>query len=386
MTKIAMPAIAIAFPLREDDPAGIRLALPGGARVRRVIILTYPGCFFGEMVKLLEMLAGLNDLAVIQGGQKIHFIPQIYSAMGGRISSPGSRLIHAQTLTVSGPIPIEPDLLIIAHGTRAAAAAPNESLSLWLRAVCPGAGQIVALGSGALRLAAAGLLNHRRATTHTALAPYLAEHYPLVKVNMPAPLQIDGNILTTSEHINLRELALLLLKGPLPLRLASQSQSGACEAQRLAAETPATAQIFTRRDTISHRVTLWWLKHIDEDLGMEKSACFLAMSERSFRRHFTLEVGYSPSLFLLLLRLELARQALLDSTLPIDKIARRGGLHDGQQLARIFRKFFNVSPHQYRTHPDKLKPTLDYPLYAALFNGCAIPSWLRQLQDYAVAE
>ncbi|WP_410015979.1 helix-turn-helix domain-containing protein [Sodalis sp. C49] len=383
MTKTAMPAIAAAFPLRDDDPAGALLALPGRSRVRRVIILTYPGCFLGEMVKLLEMLAGLNDFAVRHGGQKIHFVTQIYSAVGGRISSPASRLIHAETLTVRGPVPLSPDLLIIAHGTRAAAAAPNELLSRWLQAACPGAGQIVALGSGVLRLAAAGLLDHRQATTHSALAPYLAEHYPLVNVNMPAALQIDGNILTTSEHINLRELALLLLKGPLPL--ARPTQDGE-RMLRLGDNTPVTAQIFTRHDTIAHRVTLWWLKHIDEDLSMERSARFMTMSERSFRRHFTLEVGYSPYLFLLLLRLELARQALLDSALPIDKIARRGGLHDGQQLARMFRKFFNVSPHQYRTQPGTLTPTLDYPLYAALFDGRAIPSWLRELQENAVVE
>ncbi|NDL62832.1 helix-turn-helix domain-containing protein [Acerihabitans arboris] len=376
MTKTAMLAVAAVAPVGDDNRAGAPTALPGRGQVRRIIILTYPGCFLGEIIKLLEMLAALNDFAVQHGGQKVQFVTQIYSSVGGRISSPASRMIHAETLTMRGPVPVETDLLIVAHGTRAAAAAPNPLLSRWLQAVCPGAKQIVALGSGALRMAAAGLLNHRQATTHSALAPYLAEHYPLVSVNVPAALQIDGNILTTSEHIDLRELALLLLKEPLPPNRPAQGGEQALQLDT----TPVMARVFTRHDTISHRVTLWWLAHIDEDLSMDRSARFLAMSERSLRRHFTLEVGYSPYLFLLLLRLELARQALIDTDLPIDKIARRGGLHDGQQLARMFRKFFKITPHQYRTQPREARPSLDHPLYAALFNGRAIPPWLQELQ------
>ncbi len=344
--------------------------------VRRIAILTYPGCFFGEAIKLLEILTSPSEPLAAQSEGKTRNLIQIYSLTGGRVFSPSSRLIYMDTLMIQGPKPADLDLLIIAHGTWAVTDHTSE-LSCWLRAVCPGAKQIVALGSGVIRLAAAGLLNHRRVTTHSALAPLLAENYPLVCVDALLPMQIDGNIYTTNEHINLSELALRLMKRPLSLGHRLQHQAASAPN---GGGLTAFNHAFTRLDSIAHRVILWWLAHIDEDISMERSAVFLSMSERSFRRHFKTEVGYSPYLFLLLLRLELARQALIDSNLPIDKIARRGGLHDGQQLARMFRKFIETSPHQYRTEICNDGLPVPHPVYAALFDGRTTPPWLHEMQ------
>lgn len=339
-------------------------------------ILTYPGCYFGEAIRLLELVISLEEPLAEQNQRSTRNLIQIYSLSGGRVFSPASCLIYMDTLMIQGPKPVDPDLLIIAHGARAAADHAGE-LSDWLREVCPGTKQIVALGSGVIPLAAAGLLNHRKVATHSAWVPLLAEHYPLVQVDDLSPLQIDGNIYTTSEQINLHELAMLLAKNSLSPghrtpQLLAISRTGDGVA--------AFSHAFTRSDSIAHRIILWWLAHIDEDISMERSAEFLSMSERSFRRHFKTEVGYSPYLFLLLLRLELARQAMIDSDLPIDKIARRGGLHDGQQLARMFRKFIETSPHRYRTEKCNEVLPMPHPIYAALFDGRTTPPWLRELQ------
>jgi len=347
--------------------------------VQRIAILTYPGCFFGEVIELLEMLTSLGDPLAVPGQNNKHLLVQLYSLTGERLFSPSSRLIYMDTRMIQGEKPLQTDLLVIANGTWPVED-PSESVSGWLRATCPGAKQIVALGSGVLRLASAGLLNHRIVTTHSAAAASLAQQYPLVCVDALISLQIDGNIFTTNEHINLRELAMLLIKNTLfinhrptyPYTMPQNSDG-------LAPGNP----ILLQPDSIAHRVILWWLEHVGEDISMERSAAFLSMSERSFRRHFKLEVGYPPYLFLLLLRLELARQALVDSQLPIDKIARRGGLHDGQQLARMFRKFIVTSPHQYRSGKPSAGLSMPHTAYAALFDGRSPPFWLRELQSVA---
>ncbi|MEA9389716.1 helix-turn-helix domain-containing protein [Acerihabitans sp. TG2] len=346
------------------------------ADVQRIAILTYPGCFFGEVIQLLEMLTSLRDSMVVPDQGNKRNLVHLYSLTGERLFSPSSRLIYMDTRMIQGAKPLQTDLLIIANGAWPVEE-PAESVSGWLRATCPGAKQIVALGSGVLRLASAGLLNHRIVTTHSAAAASLAEHYPLVCVDALMSLQIDGNIFTTNEHINLRELAMLLIRRALihnrrPIYPYTMPQSSA----GVAPGDP----ILIQPDSIAHRVILWWLAHVGEDISMERSAAFLSMSERSFRRHFKLEVGYPPYLFLLLLRLELARQALVDSQLPIDKIARRGGLHDGQQLARMFRKFIVTSPHQYRSEKSRGGLSMPHTAYAALFDGCSTPLWLRELQ------
>ncbi len=359
------------LPAELPQPAVTGMA---AAEVRRVIILTYPGCFLGEAIGLLESMALLNS------GHVIHYVTRIYSLAGGRVVSPSSKLIHVDSLSVDGPVPVENDLLIIAHGTRAAAADPTGLLSRWLQAVCPASRQIVALGSGVLRLAAAGLLNHRRVTIHSALVPFLTANFPLVGIGGSEALQIDGNIFTTNEHIDLRKLALLLVNGPVSLKRVPSRVSFA---GRTDASGAFQSEVFARKESVARRIILWWLTHLADDLTMKDSADFLAMSERSFRRHFKSEVGYNPHLFLLLVRLELARQALIDGDLPIDKIARRGGLHDGQQLARMFRKFIRTSPNQYRAGKGHDILPVGQPLYAAMFDGLQTPYWLRELLGVA---
>jgi transcriptional regulator GlxA family with amidase domain len=338
------------------------------AEVRRAIILTYPGCFLGEAIELLELITALNSDHVI------HYVSRFYSLSGGPVDSPSSELIHVDCLAVDGPLPIENDLLIIASGARSAGD-PTGEISRWLQAVCPASRQIVALGSGVLRLAAAGLLNHRQVTTHSALAPFLTANFPLVEVKAPGALLIDGNLFTTNEHIDLRKLALLLVRGPPSLK---RVQRPAKPVGQAGVEIVFHSAAFVSKGTVAHRILLWWLIHLDYDITMQSSAEFLAMSERSFRRHFKSEVGYNPNLFLLLLRLELARQALLDGDLPIDKIARRGGLHDGQQLARMFRKFLGITPNQYRAVKGLGELPLMDPLYHAVFDGRRTPCWLRE--------
>lgn len=359
------------FPFTLAKPVAPGVAV---AEERSVIVLTYPGCFLGETIRLLELMTSLNS------GQVIRYVPLIYSLTGGEVASPSSKLIHVDSLPLSDPIPIANDLLIITHGILAAAADPGGSLSRWLQAVCPRSKRIVALGSGVLRLAAAGLVNHRHVTIHSALIPFLAANFPLVDIDASGSLQIDGNLFTTNEHLDLYKLALRLIKSPVSL---NKIQPRTLSVKRNAAAGVFKSAVFARKESVAHRIALWWLIHLGDDLTMKDSADFLAMSERSFRRHFKCEVGYNPYLFLLLLRLELARQALIDGDLPIDKIARRGGLHDGQQLARMFRKFIRTSPNQYRAGQGHKNLPVRHPLYAAMFNGCQTPCWLRELLDPA---
>ncbi len=72
------------------------------------------------------------------------------------------------------------------------------------------------------------------------------------------------------------------------------------------------------------------------------------MSERNFLRRFKLEMGVTPSDFLLHARLETACGFLAETELPVDKVARRCGMGNGDRLAKIFRKRLLVSPTEFR--------------------------------------
>jgi transcriptional regulator GlxA family with amidase domain len=73
------------------------------------------------------------------------------------------------------------------------------------------------------------------------------------------------------------------------------------------------------------------------------------MSERNFLRRFKLELGMTPSDYLLQARLAITCSLLIDSELPVDKIARRSGMGNGDRLAKIFRKRMMISPTEFRS-------------------------------------
>jgi len=72
------------------------------------------------------------------------------------------------------------------------------------------------------------------------------------------------------------------------------------------------------------------------------------MSERNFLRRFKLEMGSTPSEYLLQARLEMTCRLLAGTELLVDKIARRSGMGNGDHLAKIFRKRWSISPTEYR--------------------------------------
>jgi transcriptional regulator GlxA family with amidase domain len=92
----------------------------------------------------------------------------------------------------------------------------------------------------------------------------------------------------------------------------------------------------------------WIAGHYMEPISVADAARFAAMSERNYLRRFKFTIGMTPSEYLLQTRLDMICQLLVKTTLPVDKIARRCGMGNGDRLAKIFRKRFAVSPTAYR--------------------------------------
>jgi len=93
---------------------------------------------------------------------------------------------------------------------------------------------------------------------------------------------------------------------------------------------------------------LWTLEHLDQDLSVPRLAERLAMSERSFARHFVDGVGMAPGHYVRHLRLNAARRKLEQTDLPLGQIAQRCGLGTPETLRRSFITAFGVTPGAYR--------------------------------------
>jgi AraC-like DNA-binding protein len=92
----------------------------------------------------------------------------------------------------------------------------------------------------------------------------------------------------------------------------------------------------------------WMRNNYSAPISVAHAAEYATMSERSYRRHFKSEFAITPLEYLLRTRFEAVCSMLKDTGLPIDKIARRSGMGDGNRLGRIFKARIGMTPTQYR--------------------------------------
>jgi transcriptional regulator GlxA family with amidase domain len=248
------------------------------------------------------------------------------------------------------PVPRH-DTLVVAGGSGARAATNDPAIVDWIRRAARKARRTTSVCTGSYLLAAAGLLDGRRATTHWAFTDGLAERWPQVRLE-PDPVFVrDGDVWTSAGVTAGMDLALALVEddlGPdVALKVArllvvflkrpgGQSQfSGALAVQQ--ATRPALREL-----------QAWIGAHLDEDLSVAALARRAHLSERSFARAFRAEVGETPAAYVEALRVERARTLLEDGAESLDAVARAVGLSSPEILRRAFQRRVGVSPAAYR--------------------------------------
>jgi transcriptional regulator GlxA family with amidase domain len=255
-------------------------------------------------------------------------------------------------LTPDGDLRAEaepPDLLLVpgGEGTRP----QSQELVEWLREHAPKAARVASVCTGAYLLAAAGLLDGKRATTHWAHCAGLAAKFPAVTVD-PDPIFIkDGNLATSAGVTAGIDLALALVEDDLgrdtALEIAralvvflrrpgSQSQFSAQLSAQVAAREPI-------RD-----VQQWIAEHPAADLSVEALAERASLSPRQFARAFTAETGTPPGKYVQRTRLEAARRHLEDTAASVEQTARACGYGTPEAMRRAFLDALNVGPAEYR--------------------------------------
>lgn len=240
--------------------------------------------------------------------------------------------------------------IIVIPGWRGAREAVPAVLTEALRRADARGARILSICSGAFVLAAAGLLNGRRATTHWRYAATLADLYPDIRVE-PGVLYVDeGNILTSAGSAAGIDLGLHLIRrdfGPeaansVARRLVVPPHREGGQAQFI--ETPVpTAREGARLGPL--------LDHLRERLEEEHSLASMAeragMSLRTFLRRFNALTGRTPGDWLLSERLARAR-ALLESGEAVEEVATRAGFGSAATLRHHFRRKLGISPASYR--------------------------------------
>ncbi len=206
--------------------------------------------------------------------------------------------------------------------------------------------------TGALVLAAAGLLDDHAATTHWAFADQLAAH-DRVDVRSEQIFVHDRDRWTAAGVTAGIDLFLALVEEDHGTKLAHQVATMLVVfVRRPGGQAQFSAQLRTQPASTPSiaEVQRWLSDHLDEDLGVEALAARAAMSPRNFARCFRNETGTTPAAYVEQVRVEAARRLLQSTDLTVAAIARRVGIRHAETLHRAFRRRVGTTPERYRQH------------------------------------
>jgi transcriptional regulator GlxA family with amidase domain len=210
--------------------------------------------------------------------------------------------------------------------------------------------RLAAISTGAFALAATGLLDGRRATTHWHYARALAEQHPAVRVDENVLFVDEGRVLTSAGAASGIDLCLHILRSELGVAASNHA------ARRLVAapyRSGGQAQYVPRsvpepRGERFAATREWALHRLGDPLTLETLAQHAAVSPRTFSRRFVDETGYTPMQWVMRARVDLARELLERSELGVEQIAAEVGLGTGANLRLHFQRILGTTPSEYR--------------------------------------
>lgn len=249
--------------------------------------------------------------------------------------------------------PAEPqdfDTLFVIGGARSLYAVPQEQI-VFLRAVAPRTRRVASVCVGAYILAAAGLLDGRRATTHWMWATEMQERYPRVRVDGDRIFTCDDGIWTSAGITAGIDLALALVEEDLGKDIArSVARLLVVYHRRSGGQMQFSSLLKLDPDSDRIRRVLTYVRdHLHEPMSVEKLAGIAHLSVRQFGRAFAQATGTTPAKVVERLRVEAARPRIQDGREPLDVIARSVGFPDADRMRLSFRRVFGQTPRSLRT-------------------------------------
>ncbi|MGO4613337.1 GlxA family transcriptional regulator [Nocardia sp. 2YAB30] len=245
-------------------------------------------------------------------------------------------VLDAQTVIIPGA---DPD------------AVPDPRVLRAVRAAADRGARVASICTGAFVLAAAGLLDGRKATTHWMLADHLADRYPSVSVDPSVLFIDDGTILTSAGVAAGLDLCLHIVRRDRGAAVATDTarqivmppQRAGGQAQFIERPTPAAPS-----DDLGP--TLQWMQdNLATPMSLADIATKASMSIRSLSRRFRAHTGTTPTQWLLDRRLHRARELLEMTALPVERIATTTGFGSIETFRYHFIRHIGTTPAAYRS-------------------------------------
>jgi transcriptional regulator GlxA family with amidase domain len=324
---------------------------------QRIVFMIFDGLQPLDLVGPHEVFSYARVLSPDAG-----YVCQVAANVAGPVRAASGLLLHAE-YSVAELDPTGVDTVVAVGGSGVDLARHDRALVDWLVEAGRTARRITSVCSGVFLLAAAGLVDGRRVTSHWSRAEQLVAEHPEVVVDCDPIFIRDGRVWTSAGVTAGMDLALALVEDDL----------GAEVAQGVARELV----LFLRRPGSQSQfsVPLWSTQpatdpiraavsavHADPGArhGITDLAAHARLSPRHLQRRFAAELGVPPAGYVEQVRVEAARRALVDGDDPLHAIARRCGFGTAETLRRVFQRRLGVAPSDYRDR-FRLTPLEEFP-------------------------
>lgn len=307
---------------------------------RSIWFIVFPGF---ELLDLGGPLCAFN-LAIDfhQAAYEVHVV----STSGGLV--PGSSGVAIDT--VAPPSSDHFDTLVVVGAATAETLYAQSETTALVAALAPRARRKASVCTGAYLLAAAGLLDGRRATTHWRYAPEFQRRFPAIKVDADRIFVREDDVWTSAGITAGIDLALAMIEEDCGVEVSKaiardllvyhRRSGGQSQFSTLLDLEPRPGRI---RDALAYART-----HLKERLSVEQLAGVAMISPRQFARQFAAETGETPARAVERLRCEAALPQIEGTTEPLDQIALQVGFGDVERMRRVCLRIYGQPPQALR--------------------------------------
>jgi transcriptional regulator GlxA family with amidase domain len=265
------------------------------------------------------------------------------------------------------------DTFIVSSGRGAREAINDARTVRVVKRLAQATPRVAAICTGAFPLAATGLLDGRRITTHWTRHQLVAQTFPAVTVDPDAIFVVDGKFHTSAGGTAGIDLALAMVEHDLGRAVAlSVARQLVVFLKRPGGQSQFSGHLMAEIDSPGSErfsaLARWMIDHLADDLSVDALACRAAMSPRNFARRFRGAMGVTPAQYVQRLRIDAARRLLTEGDLPMGDVAERCGFGTLETLRLAFQRHLRVTPQEFRARfrrPDPIVP----PAELALANG-----------------
>lgn len=313
---------------------------PGKIIKRSITFIIHPGF---ELLDLSGPCSAFNLASELYGAD---YPIRIVSATGGPVCDRAGVSVASEDFSRIG----DSHTLLAAGGPVAHQFALNEAAKALIRESAITAARIGGVCTGAFLLAAAGLLDGRRATTHWRYAGLLKTRYPAIAVDVDRIFIKDRNLWTSAGMTAGMDLALAMIEEDLgPEAAKGVAHDMVLPQRRLGGQSQFSAMLELAPPSGRIRDALRYAaEHLTAALSVDDLADVACLSLRQFNRVFFDATGTTPAKAIERLRLDLARARIEDGQEPFERIARNVGFGSVERMRRSCVAIFGQSPQELR--------------------------------------